>query len=75
MPRWYVDIAHMDDEALAILGYTFVGQDDEFKLYRDYAGDEYLVSKDGPQFLMVTDVNDAIIMRSERVLEAPTQDP
>ncbi|MEQ8829546.1 MAG: hypothetical protein RLW87_07035 [Alphaproteobacteria bacterium] len=40
------------------MGYTLVGQNDEFKMYQDYRGEVHIVDKESPM-LKVDDVNDA----------------
>lgn len=74
MARWYVSIDGISDDTLAFLGYTLIGQDDDFKLYSHYAGDRHLVAKNGSKFLYVDDLNDALALNAERVVPAPDED-
>lgn len=71
MERWYVSICHLTDAELEFLGYSVVRESDEFKIYRDYTGDEHIVQKNGKKFLYVEDLNDAVAMRSAFVIPAP----
>ena len=44
---FYVCIDHLSDDKLGFLGYTMITEDERFKLYRDYTGDEHIVDKQG----------------------------
>ena len=68
---FYVCIDHLQDNELSFLGYTLVAEDDQFKMYRHYTGDEHIVDKQGKKFLMVEDMNDAEIMRSREIIQIP----
>ena len=61
---FFVRIDGVDDDDLAFLGYVLVAEDDAFKLYRDYLGDEYIVDRQNP-YLFVEDLNDAQIILSK----------
>lgn len=58
---FYVRIDGISDEELAFLGYTVIVDDQQFKLYRDYRGDEYIVDQSNP-YILVDDANDAMIL-------------
>lgn len=55
---YYVGISGITDADLGFMGYTLVGQNDEFKMYQDYRGEVHIVDKESPM-LKVDDVNDA----------------
>ena len=69
---FYVCIDHLSDDKLGFLGYTMITEDERFKLYRDYTGDEHIVDKQGKKYLMVEDVNDAMQM-SPDIIVMPSQ--
>ena len=62
---FYVDISHLRDADLEFFGYSLVAEDDEFKLFSCYDGEEHIVAKDRPH-LLVIDVNEANEMRAFR---------
>lgn len=70
MERWFVTIDHLTDEQLSFFGFTLVLENDEFKVYRHYSGEDHIVRKAGPRFLLVDDINDAVAMAATRVLRA-----
>ncbi len=71
MAQWYVSIEHLTDEQLEFLGYPVVRENEEFKVYRDYTGEEQIVYKAGPRFLFVEDINDAVAMNAARAFPVP----
>lgn len=73
MTRWYVSIDGISDEFLGFLGYTLIGENEEFKLYRHYGDDFHLVPKDGSKFIYVDDLNDVLALHAERVIPAPDE--
>ena len=70
MSRFYVSSEGVDETKLSFLGYTLIRQDDEFWLYQDYAGDEYIVRKSDP-YMYVDDVNDALYINATRLMNVP----
>jgi hypothetical protein len=68
---YYANIEGIDDSFLEFLGYDVVVEGDGFKIYRCYNGDEHIVSDTPPRYMMVEDVNDALIIKSKRVLQIP----
>lgn len=73
MGRFYVNLASVDASTLAFLGYTLIRENDEFILYEDYAGSEYLVRKSDP-FMYVDDMNDALYLNATTIANAPDDD-
>lgn len=58
---FYVRIDGISDEDLEFFGYVLVEENDNFKFYRDYRLEEYVVHKANPH-LFVDDVNDAVAL-------------
>ena len=68
---YYVNIEHLSDDQLAVLGYTLIAEIHDFKLYRHYSGDEHVVDNAGPRFLYVDDLNDAVAMHATEIVQLP----
>ena len=68
---FYASIEGIDDDKLEFLGFRVVYENDRFKLYLQYDGTEHIVSKHGKKYLMVEDMNDAIILNSQEVIRMP----
>ena len=72
--RFYVRIDGVSDDDLAFLGFTLLADSPDFKLYRNYYGEEFVVEKASP-FLYVDDVNDFEILRSKSANPEIVQPP
>ena len=72
--RFYVRIDGVSDEDLGFLGFTLVGESDQFKLYRDYYGEEFIVDRTAP-YMFVDDVNDYEILRARSNRKGIVQPP
>ena len=71
----YVSIDGISDEYLAFLGYDLVIEDEEFKMYKDKAGDEHIVRKDAKPYLYMDDINDAMIVAEHSKRKITIQPP
>lgn len=66
---YYVRIDSLTDEQIQFCGFTCVFEDNSYKLYSDYRGDEYIVPNNPPRYLKVDDLNDANCLRSAYVIQ------
>jgi hypothetical protein len=70
--RYYVSIAGVPDEFLEFLGYVFVREDDDLKVYR--RKDELMFVKKANPFLFVDDLNDKRILKGRSIMTIPAED-
>lgn len=70
MAKFYVALDSITDEQLAFLGYTLIKENEKFKVYTDYSGDDHIVYKERP-FIYVDDVNDVLYLNASIVINAP----
>lgn len=68
MERWYVNIAHLDEDQLSFFGYVKADENDEFAVYQHHTGESHIVRKSDP-FIYVDDLNDAFAMNSTSIVE------
>lgn len=64
--RYAVRISHLSRDELAVFGYYYLGEDEEFTVYVNgggYDGQTIVVEKANP-LLFVDDINDAAHMRA-----------
>lgn len=67
MKRCYVHIGHLTRDQMAFFGYTVIAEDQDFVIYRHFTGDDHIVLKSDPH-LYVDDINDAVAMSSNKVI-------
>lgn len=70
MTTYYVNIEGLSDETLVSFGFRLIHEDQNFKLYRHYHGDDHIVDKARPR-LFVDDANVAMEMGSEAIIIDP----
>ncbi len=72
MTKWYVSIDNVPDDKLEFIGYLLVREDEEFFVYTHiHSGDDFIIDKNGPKFLWVDDINDAIAINARVAMIAP----
>jgi hypothetical protein len=72
MTQYCVDISGIGDDILDFLGYHLADETDQFKVYRDKYAEDHIVFKARP-LLYVEDANDALVLRSKRVINLPPE--
>jgi len=66
---FYVNIDDTTDERLEFCGFVLIKEDEHHKLYRDYQGEEYIVSNAPPRYLRVEEYNDATCIGGTKAIE------
>lgn len=67
MKTWFVNVGHLTDSDLRFYGYSLLKENADFKYFRDTKGSDHVVDKLSP-YLYVEDYNDAMAMRSSRII-------
>lgn len=57
---FYVRVDGIEESILNFLGYYKLDEDDYHELWQDYQGETCLVAKNGPRYMSIDDINDAM---------------
>lgn len=70
MSRYCVNISQTNDRVMSILGYELVEEGEEFRIYRNEDGADFIVEIEHP-WLYVENTRDVIFMSAKNVVALP----